>query len=140
MAPGSLRDAMEGLLGGLVVGVVPARVVGLVDHPGDVRDLLAQRGFDPLLEGDVDHAAALAAAAETEVDEVLLDVEEVDPASVSGDRGVDHLVQDLLNLFLDVLVFHGRPASRSGIRNSHILADPDPTPRGGTRAALRPRN
>src|SRR5262245_12054168 len=108
MAPGSFRDATAGLLlGRLVEGVGSTGMVGLVDDARDLRDLLAQRRLDPLLEGHVDHAAPLAAAAETQVDEVVLHVEEVDPAAMPGDRRVDHLVQDLLDLLLDVAVVEG---------------------------------
>src|SRR2546428_2884474 len=98
------------LLCGLIVGVRAARVVGLVDDSGELRDLLLQRALDPLLQGHVDHAAPLTAAAELEVGDVVLDVQELDPAAVGCDRRVDHLVQDLLDPALDILVaqgFHG---------------------------------
>src|SRR3989442_12295552 len=72
------------LLGGLVVGVGAAGVVGLIDDTGELRDLFLQRRLDPLLQGDVDHAAPLAAAAELEIGDVLLDVQELDPAAVRG--------------------------------------------------------
>src|SRR4029077_7772969 len=96
-----LARSTGGLLGGLVVGIVAAGMVGLVDDAGELWYLFLERRLDPLLQGDVDHAASLAAAAQLQVGDVLLGVQELDPAAVRRHRRVDHLVQDLLDAALD---------------------------------------
>src|SRR5207247_2595841 len=59
----------SGLAGG-VVGVRPLRVVGRVEHLGDLRKLFLDEALDARLERDVRGAAALAAAAHGQVDAV----------------------------------------------------------------------
>src|SRR5687768_12537164 len=53
------------------VRVLARGVVGGVADAGDFRDACQQRLLDALLEGDVGHAAAMAAAAEAQVDDAV---------------------------------------------------------------------
>src|SRR5713226_2131159 len=87
---------------GRVVRVVPGRVVGGVEHLGDLGNLFLDEALDPGLERDVGRAAALAATAHDEVDAVVLHVDQLDDAAVARHRRVDHGVDEFLNPGLEV--------------------------------------
>src|SRR5437870_5225225 len=91
----------SGLAGG-VVGVRPLRVVGRVEHLGDLRKLFLDEALDARLERDVRGAAALAAAAHGQVDAVVLDVDQLDEAPVSRHGRIDHGVDQLLHAGLEI--------------------------------------
>src|SRR2546425_10010054 len=91
----------SGLAGG-VVGVRALRVVGRVEHLGHFGKLFLDEALDARLERDVRGAAALAAAAHGQVDAVVLDVDQLDEASVSRHGGVDHGIDQLLHAGLEV--------------------------------------
>src|SRR5438105_15198709 len=82
---------------GLIVGVGAAGVVGRIDHMLNLRDLLPDQDLDSLPQGDVDHAAALAATAEENVGGIALNVHQLDVAAVLGHGRVDLLVEQLLD-------------------------------------------
>src|SRR5262249_24117659 len=74
----------------LVIRRLAAPVIGDVLHRRDLRQPQAQRALDALLERDVDHAAAVPAAAETQQHHIVVDdVDETDAAAVGGDLRVD---------------------------------------------------
>ncbi len=73
----------------LEVGVCAGGVVGRVADRDDLGHLALDGDLDPLLERDVDLRAALAAAAQLDVGDVVLHLEQVDEAAVRGDAGVD---------------------------------------------------
>src|SRR4030095_1453677 len=100
----------EGGLGfaGRVVGVAPGGVVGRVEDFGDLGDLFLDQPLDALLERDVRGATALAAAAHLQIHAVILHVHELDESAVAGDRGIDHRIDQLLNLGLQIIA-HAAP-------------------------------
>src|SRR5205807_10481246 len=99
-------------LAGGVVGILSGRVVGRVEHFGDLGNLVLDQALDPGLERDVGGAAALTPAAHLQVDYYVLDVDELDPAAVGRDRRVDRGVDQLLDLTLQ-LYAHNRLLSDS---------------------------
>ena len=75
--PSDFTTAIVGpLLGGLIVRVVAVCVLGDVQDFFDFRDSLLDEDFDALLLGDVNHSTSLAAAAEADIDLVVLHVDE----------------------------------------------------------------
>src|SRR5882724_10721974 len=93
-------------LAGAVVGVGARRVVGGVQHLGHLGKLLLDEALDPRLQRDVGGAAALAASTHLQVDPVVLHVDQLDEAAVTGDGRVDHRVDQVLHLGLEI-VAHG---------------------------------
>src|SRR5438876_4456053 len=91
----------SGLAGG-VVGVRALRVVGRVEHLGHLGKLFLDQALDTGLQRDVRRTAALAAATHREVDAIVLDVDQLDEATVSRDGGVDHRVDEVLHAALEV--------------------------------------
>src|SRR5690348_2565806 len=85
-----------------VVGIAAGGVVGRVQDLADGRRERPDRLLDALLERDVRSAAALASAAQPQEDGVALDVDQLDPAAVAGDRRVDLAVQKILNRPLQI--------------------------------------
>src|SRR5690606_7918952 len=90
--------------GALVAGVVrrcAGVMVGRVAHRGDPGDLLQQGFLDALLQGDIGHATAMAAAAEAEHHHpVRGDLLQAHHAAVRGQLGID-LVLDHVAHALD---------------------------------------
>src|SRR6266542_2299527 len=78
-----------------VIGVPSRGVVGGVEDLADARHQVADRFFDAHLQGHVGGAAALAAAAQTDVDIVLLDVDQLDVPSMRGHGGIDLTVEEV---------------------------------------------
>ena len=76
---------------------MPGRVVGGVEHLGDLGQLFLDQALDARLQRDVRRAAALAPAAHLQIDAVVLDVDQLDEAAVAGDGRVDHRVDQLLH-------------------------------------------
>src|SRR6185295_6666300 len=109
-APGAwrlLRDDCGRLrLAGRVVGVAARRVVGRVEYLGHLGDFFLDQALDPRLQRDVRGATALAAAAHLQIDAVVLDVDQLDEATVPGHSRVDHRVDQLLHPALEILA-HG---------------------------------
>ena len=78
-----------------------------------------------MFQRHIDHTAALAAAAQPEEDDVVLDVHEVDVAAVGRDSRIDHLIEELLDcLRLRPLQSgrRGRPADRSSVGSVDLEA------------------
>ena len=77
-------------------------MVGGVEDLADARREAADGLLDALLERYVGRAAALASAAEAQVDVVLLDVDELDEAAVLADGRVDLPVEEVADRPLEV--------------------------------------
>src|SRR5215510_389580 len=91
-------------LGGRVVRIPSGGVVGGVEDLSDPGDQVADRLLDSLLQRDVGGAAALAAASQAEVDVVPAHVDQLDVASVRGDRRVDLPLEQIADRPLQVLL------------------------------------
>src|SRR3990170_4808203 len=85
-----------------VVGVGAGRVVRRVEDLVHLGQLFLDEALDAGLQRDVGRAAPMAAPAHLEVDAVVLDVDELDEAAVTGDRRIDHRVDQLLHPGLEV--------------------------------------
>src|SRR3989344_5261490 len=89
-----------------VVGIFLDAVVGHVTHAFEFRDALKQGFLDAFLEGQVNLAAALAAAAEFQYgDAVLNHVDQADFAAMAGQAGVDLGLQVVADALVDRAVF-----------------------------------
>ena len=72
-------------------------MVGDIDHLDDLRDSRFDRHLDALPERDIDLGATLAAAAQLDVRDTSANLEQVDNATMRGDRGVDLPIEHLLD-------------------------------------------
>src|SRR5207248_6067659 len=81
----------------LEVGVRARGVVGDVDHFADLRYRRLDRDLDPLPERDVDLGATLAATAQLHIRGTAANFEQVDEATMCGDRGIDLPIEYLLD-------------------------------------------
>ena len=70
-------------------------MVGRIEHGGDLGHRPSDLHLDALLEGDVRHAAALAAALEADIGGVLRDVDEGNVPAVGGHGRIDAFIQQL---------------------------------------------
>src|SRR5690606_19971054 len=78
------------LFGKSVVGVFPVTVVGNITHAFQFRDTFHQGLFDAILEGGIDHAAALAAAAKLQDGDTFIDdIHQADLAAVASQPRID---------------------------------------------------
>ena len=87
----------------------PRRDPSRVQHFFDLGQLFLDQPLDAGLERHVRRAAALASAAHLEIHLVLLDVDELDEAAVTGHRWIDGRVDQLLHLGHQI--FAHRPTS-----------------------------
>ena len=72
-------------------------MVGDVDDTCDLGNHLQQRRLNALAEGHRSQPAALTATAETQKGCRVLNCHQLGDAAVSGDGGVDLLIEDLLH-------------------------------------------
>ena len=70
-------------------------MVSRIDHLGDARHTVFDHDLDTLLEGDIDHPASLAAAAEGDDGLARIHTNQVDVATVRGYYGVDLAGDDI---------------------------------------------
>src|SRR6267143_1814238 len=90
-----------------VVRVGARGVVGRVQHFRDLGELFLDQPLDPRLQRDVGGTTTLTAAAHLEIDAIVLDIDQLDKAPVTGNRGIDHRFDQLLNLRLEISTHGG---------------------------------